>query len=110
MLHARSVTRPGHFSLLVEVLLLMTDKHLRILIVVDPHTTPCDASVIFVCCLAFRPQPVCDMKTSLLGDKGASCRTVITKDITFVTTKCSPNTHHFILLVVWWGKSPEDPP
>lgn len=89
MSHARCVTRPGHFSLLVEVLLLMTDKLLRVLIVVGPHAAPCDACVIFIRCSAFRPQPVCDMETSLLGDKGASCRKVISSDYKMFTQRSS---------------------
>lgn len=88
MPHTRCVTRPRHSSLLVEVLLLMTDKHLHVLIVAGPHAAPCDARVIFVCRSVFRPQPVSDVETSLLGDKGASCRKVMSSDYK-TSTQCS---------------------
>lgn len=50
MLYARSDKRLGHFSLLVNVLLLRIDKDLHGLTAVGLHAAPCNARVILVCC------------------------------------------------------------
>ena len=105
MSHAGCTTRPRHPSLLVEVLLLTTDKHLRVLIVVGPHAAPCDARVIYVCCSVFRPQPVSDTEMSLSGDKGASCRKVISSGYKMFTLLSSLHIAGGSVEQVPWGPS-----